>query len=176
MNHFQSNLCLLFGEMWSCKVVNSLYSERGEKKLVIGGGMVGVIRKVKIFSYPKIKSEALLNVRFASKDINDDYFLENDKCRPFEDQLCPYCDIESPTPDTDFRSLCYPTCPFTNWVSSAPQTCRPCSPPCLTCYGPSPYHCLSCLDPVHFDFRANGTTCLETCGDGIMYDRNISGH
>jgi len=67
MNHFQSNLCLLFGDQWACKVVNSLYSERGEKKLVIGGGVVGVIRKIKIFSYPKIKSEAMLNIRFASK-------------------------------------------------------------------------------------------------------------
>ena len=29
--------------------------------------MVGVIRKIKIFSYPKIKSEAMLNVRFSCK-------------------------------------------------------------------------------------------------------------
>jgi plasmid replication initiation protein len=64
-------------------VVNSLYSERGEKKLVIGGGIVGVIRKIKIFSYPKIKSEAMLNVRFSSNILTLIISLENDKCRPF---------------------------------------------------------------------------------------------
>lgn len=67
--------------------MNSLYSERGDKRVVIGGGgMVGVIRKIKIFSYPKIKSEAMLNMRMASKfQINStDSLLENDKCKPFQ--------------------------------------------------------------------------------------------
>ncbi len=60
---------MMIGEQWACKMVNSLYSERGEKRVVVGGGgMVGVIRKIKIFSYPKVvKSEAMLNVRMASK-------------------------------------------------------------------------------------------------------------
>jgi len=29
---------------------------------------VGVIKKIKIFSYPKIKGEAMLNMRLASKE------------------------------------------------------------------------------------------------------------
>jgi hypothetical protein len=45
-----------------------LFVERGQKKLVIGGGFVGVIKKIKIFSYPKIKGEAMLNMRLASKE------------------------------------------------------------------------------------------------------------
>jgi hypothetical protein len=54
-------------EDWSCKILSTLFTEKGNKKVIIGGEFIGLIKKIKIFSYPKIKSEAMLNMRLSSK-------------------------------------------------------------------------------------------------------------
>jgi hypothetical protein len=58
---------VLFLQTYSCSIFNEIYAERGSRELVIGGGFVGIIRKVKVFQYPKVKKEALHNMRLASK-------------------------------------------------------------------------------------------------------------
>ena len=55
--------------------------------------------------------------------------------------------------------------------------CRPCHSSCRTCYGPSAYHCLSCPDDLLYDYSALGTSCVDTCGDGIKHlALSLSGH
>lgn len=49
INHQQSIVCILAAEIWTCQVLNALYSDTITSNFEIGGGFSGIIRKLKIF-------------------------------------------------------------------------------------------------------------------------------
>ena len=105
VNSYQSQFCLLFYTQWTCSLYNEIYEDSGSRLLEIGGGFLGIIRKVKVFHYPKIQIEAEHNMRLWS----------NGGCLAFNKHSCLQCDIENKGNDTDFRYKCYPDCEINQW-------------------------------------------------------------
>jgi len=126
---------------------------------IIGQGFIGVIRKIKIFEYPKLWDDIKWE------------FREGDRCVPFNGVACTHCDIENPSDDWDFRYKCFSICEEHQWNTD----CRECyggDAHCRTCFGSDEYHCHSCHEYTwwdDYDFHLLGTRCLEECGDGLNF-------
>ena len=113
INYFQSKQCIQFYTTFNCQIFNQIFTDWGKTaQLRIGEGFLGVIRKVKIFEYPKIQLELSHNFRLACKfkiDFNNN-ILANKACLPFNGNMCLECDIEAKSNDTNFKYKCYSTC------------------------------------------------------------------
>ncbi len=57
INSFQSRSCVRFYTTWSCTTYNTIFADAGGAAIV-GGGFIGMIRKIKVFEYPKIEFES----------------------------------------------------------------------------------------------------------------------
>lgn len=66
----QTEFCLLFYTTYFCNTYNQLFTDTGQSGLTyIGGGFIGIIRKVKFFEYPKVQIEISHNQRLACKNL-----------------------------------------------------------------------------------------------------------
>mmetsp|Transcript_20697 Transcript_20697/g.19724 ORF Transcript_20697/g.19724 Transcript_20697/m.19724 type:complete len:310 (+) Transcript_20697:187-1116(+) len=150
-NALQSKYCIRLGSFWNCIIYNNVFVENNGQ-IIVGGGFLGIIRKVKIFQWPKLEWESQHNIRLWSSG----------GCLPYyTGTACDHCDIENKNSDTDFRYICNSDCMEDEWETD----CRACNADCWTCFGSSPYHCHSCF-VYDFLLSVTGTFCMENCGDG----------
>jgi cysteine-rich repeat protein len=179
MNSYQTEICGYFGDyIYECETVNEYFDDVHTSNtnsnygmntnFIVGGGFIGIIRKIKIHAWAKL----YMDMRFS--------WREGDDCLSFPGQqeydvaLCDQCDIESPMVthdryDWNFKYECYSTCDETTFE----WDCRPCHEECRTCFGASEYHCHSCNEYSWDDelyFHPRGTRCTDECGNGITLE------
>jgi hypothetical protein len=92
---------------YECQTITEVFwdADRGgnNRFIKIGDGFYGVVRKVKIYDFPKIEDDLKWMRR---TDVN---------CIPFNGVSCVTCDVEELTNDWefhdwDFRSKCFSIC------------------------------------------------------------------
>mmetsp|Transcript_19784 Transcript_19784/g.14520 ORF Transcript_19784/g.14520 Transcript_19784/m.14520 type:complete len:85 (-) Transcript_19784:1542-1796(-) len=57
INSLQSYYCIRLGAFYNCIVYNKVFTENGGV-ITVGGGFIGIIRKIKVFQYAKIQWES----------------------------------------------------------------------------------------------------------------------
>lgn len=117
--------------------------------LIIGAGISGFIRKIKLYDYPKMEPDMELMYKVAPQ------------CYKFHHSQtdCEICDI-------DYNFTCYTDCAERKeWD----YDCKTCEASCFTCWGNDRFHCFSCYETL-YRFHERCTCCPETCGDGRFLD------
>ena len=118
------------------------------------------------------------------------YFNESNDCLPCDSQCTPEGGCFGPSAaecfscsnvnvsasflsgfNSESSDVCLERCPSEFYLDSSTSTCRPCSPACVGCTGPTPYECTACLNS---SFVENGRTrCVLNCNQNsskLYYD------
>lgn len=128
INNFQTEICGYFGiRVYECEIVNTYFNDVHTNAhggactnnnwnmgsiITLGGGFIGVIRKVKVHAWAKL----YMDMRFMWRENND--CLAFPGTQDYTESACEQCDIESPMVthdryDWNFKYECYSVCEHT---------------------------------------------------------------
>ena len=76
---------------------------------------------------------------------------------------------------SESSNVCLERCPSEFYLDSTTSICRPCSPACVGCTGPTPYDCTACLNNSFIE--TDRTRCVLSCNQNSskLYYDDLSG-